>query len=221
MRITSLAVLAALAAGTHLYLGGSTSLFTQRAEAATTKEATVAPLKIGAAAPDFIANDVDGKPHSLKDYKGKIVVLEWMNPDCPFVKKHYLTHNMTKLQEYYTGKGVIWLSVNSSADGKEGHLTAQSGKDFEKDAGAHPTALLLDADGKLGHAYGAKTTPHMFIVDKDGKLAYQGAIDDTPTPDMNDVEDAKNYVKSALDAMLAGKKVETTSTASYGCSVKY
>ena len=172
-------------------------------------------------APNFTLTDSNGQNHSLSDYKGKFVVLEWFNPDCPFVKKHYNSGNMQNLQKEYTAKGVIWLSVNSSAPGKQGSYTPQGFNQFEKDKGASATTVLLDTDGKVGHLYGAQTTPHLFIIDPRGTLIYQGAIDDTPSADVADVKTAKNYVSAALDEAMSGKPVAINTTKSYGCSVKY
>jgi peroxiredoxin len=178
-------------------------------------------VETGGKAPNFTLSDSTGKTHSLSDYKGKIVVLEWTNPGCPFVKKHYNTNNMQMLQKTYTGKGVIWFSMASSAKGKEGYLTADEWNKRISDSVSSPTAVLLDESGSVGKKYGAKTTPHMFIINGEGKLVYQGAIDDKPTYEKDDVPLAKNYVKAALDEMLAGKPVTTATTESYGCSVKY
>jgi len=140
------------------------------------------------AAPNFTLTDSNGQKHSLSDYKGKFVVLEWFNPECPFVKKHYDSGNMPNLQKEYTSRGVVWLSINSSAPGKQGSYTPQGFNEYVKAKGASPTAVLIDADGKVGHLYGAKTTPHMFIIDPRGILIYQGAIDDTPGTDMADLK---------------------------------
>ena len=176
---------------------------------------------VGKAAPDFTLADTYGKERKLSDYKGKIVVLEWFNFGCPFVKKHYESSNMQKLQKEYTGKGVVWLSINSSAPGKEGNETNETlNKLFKEHKGA-PTAVLPDPDGKVGHLYGARSTPDMYVIDKKGVLVYAGAIDDKPTADQADIATAKNYVREALDAELGGKKIATASTKSYGCSVKY
>jgi peroxiredoxin len=175
----------------------------------------------GRPAPDFTLRDVDGKTVSLSDFKGKLVVLEWTNPDCPFVKKHYDTGNMQALQKTYTNKGVIWLSICSSAEGKQGFFSPEKWKDILKDQKSAATALLLDPDGKVGRLYVAKTTPHMYVIGADGILLYAGAIDDKPSTKKEDVADAKNFITLALDAALAGKPIETTATAPYGCSVKY
>lgn len=175
----------------------------------------------GKPAPDFKLDAVSGKPVSLSDYKGKIVVLEWLNHGCPFVKKHYGSGNMQALQKKYVAQGVVWLSVISSAEGKQGHVTAEEGKNEKASHGSMATDVLLDPKGTVGQMYGAKTTPHMFVIAKDGTLAYQGAIDDKADTDQESVKSAKNYVAAALDSLMAGKKVEMASTKSYGCSVKY
>jgi len=177
--------------------------------------------KVGSAAPSFSAPDTNGKTRSLSDFKGKYVVLEWFNPECPFVKKHYGGGNMQKLQKEFTDKGVVWLSVDSSAPGKEGSLTAEEGNKKMAEWKAHSTALLLDGDGKVGRTYGAKNTPHMFIINPEGKLIYEGAIDSKASPNPDDIPSSTNYVKAALDDSLAGKPVGTPTTRPYGCSVKY
>jgi len=174
----------------------------------------------GQAAPNFTLTDSNGQKHSLSDYKGKFVVLEWFNPDCPFVKKHY-SGNMQLLQKEYTSRGVIWLSINSSAPGKQGSYTPQGFNKFMTEKAASPTAVLLDTDGKVGHLYAAKTTPQMFVIDPQGVLIYQGAIDDIPSTNVEDMTKAKNYVREALDSAIYGKPVVVNTTKSYGCSVKY
>jgi len=173
------------------------------------------------AAPNFTLTDTNGQKHSLSDYKGKFVVLEWFNPDCPFVKKHYNSGNMPKLQKQYTSKGVVWLSVDSSAAGEEGSYPPQGLNKFMAGKGGSPTAVFADADGRVGHLYGAQTTPHMFVIDPKGTLIYQGAIDDTPSAGIEDLKTAKNYVSAALDAAMNNKPVAVSTTKSYGCSVKY
>jgi len=175
----------------------------------------------GQVAPDFTATDSNGQKHSLSDYKGKFVVLEWFNPSCPFVKKHYNSGNIPNLQKQYTSKGVVWLAIDSSAPGKEGNFPPQGLNAFMADKGGSPTAIFADTDGKLGHLYGAQTTPHIFIVDPKGILIYQGAIDDTPSADIEDIKTAQNYVSAALDAAMNGKPIVVSTTKSYGCSVKY
>ena len=176
---------------------------------------------VGTVAPDFSVADAAGKTRTLSEFKGKYVVLEWFNPDCPFVKKHYGGGNMQKLQEEATGKGVVWLSVDSSAAGMEGNLTADAANKIGASWKTHPTAVLLDADGKVGQAYGAKNTPHMFVVNPEGKIIYEGAIDSKATPNAADIASSTNYVKVALDESLAGKPVSNPNTRPYGCSVKY
>src|SRR5947209_4913348 len=176
---------------------------------------------VGTNAPDFSVTDSKGKTHSLSQYKGKFVVLEWFNPECPFVKKHYGSGNMQKLQEEFTGKGVVWLTIDSNAPGLEGNLTAEQANAKIAEWKAHSSALLLDPDGKAGRTYGAKNTPHMFVINPEGKIVYEGAIDSKPTPNPSDIASSTNYVKAALDESLAGKTVTTPSSRPYGCSVKY
>jgi len=181
----------------------------------------LAAAEIGKPAPAFDVKDINGREQTLAQYKGKIVVLEWNNPECPFVRKHYGSGNMQKLQHYALGKGVVWLSIDSGAPGKEGSMDAGQAKAEIAKAGAQETAYILDPQGTLGRLYGAKATPHMFVVDAKGNLAYEGAIDDKPTPDPDDIKTADNYVKDAIDALLAGKPVAVAQTRAYGCSVKY
>ncbi len=176
---------------------------------------------VGSSAPDFSAKDSKGDTQSLAKYKGKFVVLEWFNPECPFVKKHYGSGNMQNLQKEYTGKGVVWLSVDSSAPGAEGNLSPEQAEKVISSWSGHQTALLLDPDGKVGRAYGAKNTPHMFIINPEGKVVYEGAIDSKRTPNPADIPSSTNYVKVALDEAMAGKPVSTANTKPYGCSVKY
>jgi peroxiredoxin len=185
--------------------------------------AALASVQIGAVAPDFTATDaLSGKPVTLSKLRGKPVVLEWNNPNCPFVKKFYSVGAMQQLQENATKKGVIWISVNSSAEGKDGFLrTDKEAKEFVGNRNAHPTYYLRDPSGAIGKSYGAKTTPHMFVIDKDGNLAYMGAPDDTPTADPADIATAKNYVTRALKALTAGTTVAVTTTQPYGCFIKY
>ncbi|MDB5048272.1 MAG: Peroxiredoxin [Fibrobacteres bacterium] len=198
------------------FLSASVFAATQSPEAA----AVVAP-RPGATAPDFTLPDAAGKTHSLSQYRGKWVVLEWVNYDCPFVKKHYGSGNMQKLQKASRDKGAVWLSINSSAPGKQGHFEGQELAKRMADVKAQPDAYLLDPDGKVGLSYKAKTTPTMFVINPDGKVVYAGAIDDKPSTDQEDIPKATNYVQAALDAGLAGKPVATASTKSYGCGVKY
>ncbi len=172
-------------------------------------------------APAFSLQDSNGNAQSLDSFKGKFVVLEWFNPECPFVRKHYGTGNMQALQREMTSKGVVWLSIDSSAAGKQGHLTPEQAHVFQQEENNAATAILLDSDGAVGRLYGAKTTPHMFIINPAGVLIYAGAIDDKPTADPDDVKTAVNYVRQALNEALASKPVSVAQTKSYGCSVKY
>lgn len=189
--------------------------------AAACSPAVTAQAVVGQAAPTFSVADTQGKTQALEQYKGRWVVLEWTNHECPFVKKHYGSENMQRLQKAYTAKGVAWLTVISSAPGKQGHLTPAQADQLTKERGAAPSAVLLDPEGKMGRAYGAKTTPHMFVIDPAGKLVYAGAIDDTPSTDAADIPKSRNYVSAALDAALAGKPVAVATSTPYGCSVKY
>jgi len=183
--------------------------------------AAMAEPKIGEQAPEFVGVDSDGKTRSLTDFAGQIVVLEWTNHDCPFVRKHYGTGNMQALQKQAAADGIAWLSVISSAPGKQGHVSPEQANSIAKDQGASPTAILLDPEGKIGRAYDAKTTPHMYVIDSDGKLLYMGGIDDRPTSNWDDVKGAKNYVVAALDDVASGRQVKTPTSRPYGCSVKY
>jgi peroxiredoxin len=176
---------------------------------------------VGSTAPDFSLTDAKGKTHSLSQYKGKYVVLEWFNPECPFVKKHYGSGNMQKLQEEYTGKGITWLTIDSNAPGSEGNLTADAASKVMTGWKTRQTALLLDPEGKAGRAYGAKNTPNMVVINPEGKIVYEGAIDRKATPNPADIPGSTNYVKVALDESLAGKPITTSTTKPYGCSVKY
>jgi len=178
-------------------------------------------VRVGEPAPTFTATDSSGNTQRLSDYKGKFVVLEWHNQGCPYTKKHYESGNMQRLQKEWTGKGVVWFTVISSAPGKQGYVTAAQENEYAKRMNASPTAVLMDPQGALGHLYGAKTTPHMYIIDPSGNLIYNGAIDDHPTADQSDIGGSKNYVSTALGEALAGKSVTTASTTPYGCSVKY
>jgi peroxiredoxin len=181
----------------------------------------VAAPKIGEPAPDFTGIDTNGKTHALKDLRGKTVILEWTNDGCPYVKKHYGSGNMQSLQKEETAKGIVWLTIASSAPGEQGNLTPAEHNALMKERGAAPSAIIIDEDGTIGHAYGARTTPDMVIITPDGKLAYMGAIDDKPTTDKADIATAHNYVRSALEQIAAGKAVDPAVTRSYGCSVKY
>ena len=176
---------------------------------------------VGTNAPDFSLTDSKGKTQSVSQYKGKFVVLEWFNPECPFVKKHYGSGNMQKLQEEFTAKGVVWLSIDSSAPGLEGHLTADQANAKITEWKTKQTAFVLDPDGKAGQAYGAKNTPHMFVISPEGKIVYEGAIDSKASANPSDIPNATNYVKVALEESLAGKTVSNANTKPYGCSVNY
>ena len=179
------------------------------------------PPPVGTTAPDFSLTDAKGETHSPSQYKGKYVVLEWFNPECPFVKKHYGSGNMQKLQEEYTSKGVVWLTIDSNAPGSEGNLSADAAGKVVTGWKTRQTALLLDPEGKAGRAYGAKNTPTMVVINPEGKIVYEGAIDSKATPNPADIPNSTNYVKVALDESLAGKPVTTSTTKPYGCSVKY
>ena len=176
---------------------------------------------VGQPAPNFRLADANGKPVSLSDFKGRIVVLEWNNPGCPFVKKHYGSGNMQKTQAAAARDGAVWLTINSGAPGKQGYMNGAEAKAFVARSGAHPAAYLLDPRGVVGHAYQAKTTPHMFIVNKAGTLVYAGGIDDKPTADAADIKTARNHVLAALAELKAGKAVSVPTSRAYGCSVKY
>ena len=178
-------------------------------------------LEVGKPAPLFAAADSNGKRHALADYRGKVVVLEWTNHDCPYTVKHYVSNNMQGLQREAATNGIAWLTVVSSAPGTQGHVTPQQANALTKDRRAAPSAVLLDPDGVVGRAYGARTTPHMYVIDRDGKLAYMGAIDSLPTANPADVGRAQNYVRLALADVAAGKPVATPVTRPYGCTVKY
>jgi len=194
---------------------------TGSAQEAATSATPTATAEIAKPAPDFSLAGTDGKTHALSSFKGKYVVLEWTNFDCPFVRKHYDSGNMQKLQETYTGKGVVWLRICSSADGKQGHYAAKDVDEQVEKEKSRQTAYLVDADGAVGRSYGAKTTPHMFVVDPEGALIYAGAIDDKPSTKAEDIKTATNYVAAALDAAMSGKPVEVKTSTPYGCSVKY
>ncbi len=181
--------------------------------------ATAWAVEPGDAAPAFTVKNVKGEEVSLAKQKGKVVVLEWVNYDCPFVKKHYGSGNMQKLQAKYTGKDVVWITVSSASDGE---LSEAKGlADRSKEAGNKASQIVLDTDGKVGKAYGAKTTPHMFVIDKEGKVAYNGAIDSVKSTEVADIEKADSYVSLAIDSVLAGKTVDKAKTEPYGCGVKY
>jgi peroxiredoxin len=176
---------------------------------------------VGQPAPNFTLTGADDKPHSLSDYKGKFVVLEWTNPNCPFVHKFYDSGTMQALQKQETAKGVVWLRINSAAPGKADYQDPTTLAAYEKENHVAATESLIDPDGQVGHLYGARTTPHMFVIDAKGTLIYAGGIDNKPSPDPADIPTATNYVTAALDEAMAGKPVTTPTSRPYGCSVKY
>jgi peroxiredoxin len=177
--------------------------------------------KTGEAAPEFAATASNGKMVRLADYRGKYVVLEWHNNGCPYVGKHYKSGNMQRLQKEWTSRGVVWLTILSSAPGQQGYMTANEENDYLAKEKASPTAALLDPTGQIGHLYDAKTSPQMVVINPQGLVIYDGAIDDKPTTDLEDVPTATNYVNLALEQAIAGKQVQTPTTRPYGCSVKY
>jgi peroxiredoxin len=178
-----------------------------------------AAVETGEPAPGFTLTDTEGNEHSLSDFEGQYVVLEWLNHQCPFVVRHYESGNMQALQEKYTDQGVVWLSIVSSAPGKQGYFPPEKANQLTEEKSADPTAVLIDSSGTVGKAYGARTTPHMYVIDPEGVLVYQGAIDDQPRG--RNPSEATNYVVEALEASMDGEEVEVASTRPYGCSVKY
>jgi peroxiredoxin len=180
-----------------------------------------ATVETGSPAPEFSLTDSTGKTHSLSDFKGSYVVLEWTNHQCPFVVKHYKEGHMQALQEKMTGKGVVWLQINSGAEGKQGHVTPEQAEALRESKGFKSTAYLLDSEGKVGRKYDARTTPHMYLIDPEGTLIYQGAIDSIKSTNPADVEKATNYVKAAYKSHKNGEPVDQPETVAYGCSVKY
>jgi peroxiredoxin len=177
--------------------------------------------RVGAPAPEFTATDSRGQTETLAQYRGKYVVLEWHNQGCPYTRKHYVSGNMQALQKEWTAKGVVWFTVISSSPGQQGYVTPSQENAYLAQMHAVPTAVLMDSASKLGRLYNAKTTPQMIVIDPSGKVIYDGAIDDRPTPDPEDIRGARNYVSDALTEAMAGKPVETAFTRPYGCSVKY
>lgn len=177
-----------------------------------------AGVESGKPAPDFTVTDIAGKIHRLSDYRGKVVILEWLNPGCPFVVRHYRSGNMQSTQKAAAADGAVWLQVNS---GSIGDLDAAKSVEWQTKQGVTATAYIRDESGKLGRLFGARTTPHLFVIGKDGTLAYQGAIDDQPNASVTNTLSAHNYVKAALTALREGKLVEKTSSQPYGCGVKY
>ena len=184
------------------------------------RAAHAATAVVGQNAPDFSALDAAGKSYKLSDFKGKLVVLEWTNPACPFVRKHY-SGNMQSLQKEFTGKGVVWLAVNSTETGSYEYLAPQKLAGWMSDKRATPSATLMDEAGNIGQLYGAKTTPHMYIINAQGQLVYAGAIDSIASARVDDIKQATNYVRQGLDEALAGKPISVASSRAYGCAVKY
>lgn len=182
---------------------------------------TAFALKPGDRAPGFRGTDSNGRTQALSQYRGKYVVLEWTNHDCPYTMKHYQSGHMESLQKQWTARGVVWLSVISSAPGQQGYMTPVQENSYLRTMHAGPTAVILDPTGTIGRLYDAKTTPGMYVIAPDGKLLYEGAIDDRPSPDPDSLQGAHDYVSAALEEAIAGKPVTTPATRSYGCSVKY
>ena len=189
--------------------------------AATQPDVRSASPDVGGPAPDFTLTGTDGKTYTLSDLEGKYVVLEWLNFGCPYVKMHYETDTIPQLQETYTGKDVVWLSVVSSAPGKQGHHPPEEMNAINAELGGSQTAILLDPTGEVGQAYGAQTTPHMYVISPEGTLLYKGGIDDMPNTNAADRESATNYVAAALEAAMNGEEIEVEAAPPYGCSVKY
>jgi peroxiredoxin len=204
-----MAVIALLTAG----------IFTACADEATGSAGPA--LEIGKAAPGFSVADTNGKTHTLDQYRGKWVVLEWLNHDCPYVRKHYGGGAMQALQKKYAGQGVVWLSVVSSAPGKQGHFSNERANELTMEKKAAPHAVLVDSAGTVGRAYGARTTPHMFVINPQGNVVYMGGIDDKPTTKAADLKTARPHVDIALQEALAGNPVSVATSQPYGCSVKY
>lgn len=177
--------------------------------------------KIDETAPDFTLPDINGMDVVLSGYSGKIIVLEWINFDCPYVRKHYESKNIPQMQEKYTKQGVVWMSICSSAPGKQGYFATGEIRKRIQQYNAKMTFYLIDSEGTVGKKYGAKTTPHFFIIDKNGKLVYAGAVDDKASTDIEDIKTARNYIVEVLDGLLSGKNPPVKVTKPYGCSVKY
>jgi peroxiredoxin len=189
--------------------------------AAFVATSALAAPQVGQPAPNFKLNDASGRIVSLSDYRGKTVVLEWNNPGCPFVKKHYDSGNMQRTQAAAARDGAVWLTINSGAAGKQGHMNGAEARSFVSAQKAQPAAYLLDPKGVVGKGYDAKTTPHIFVIDPRGTLVYAGGIDDKPTADKADIAGARNHVLAALGELKAGKPVSVSTSRPYGCSVKY
>lgn len=180
-----------------------------------------ATVSTGSAAPDFTLTATDGATHSLSDFKGKYVVLEWTNHHCPFVVKHYDSGNMQSLQDEFTEDGVVWLQIVSSAEGKQGYVTPEEGQSLRESKEMNSTAMLMDASGKVGRMYDARTTPHMYLIDPEGKLIYQGAIDSIKSTRISDIEKATNYLEAAYKSAKAEASISDPTTVAYGCGIKY
>ena len=187
---------------------------------AFTLAAHAAPA-VGQSAPDFTLNDASGKPVKLSDFRGKHVVLEWTNPGCPYVRKHYDSGNMPATQKEAAAKGVVWLSINSTEKSSDEYMEPAKLVAWQQERKAQPSAVLIDEEGAAGKAYGARTTPHMYIVDPQGRLIYAGGIDSIPSSDPGDIKKAVNYVRQGLNEALAGKPISVAATRPYGCSIKY
>ena len=200
------------AAALTLAAGAGFAIFNQNAEAA---------VETGATAPDFSVVDASGQTRTLSEFAGRTLVLEWTNNGCPYVRKHYDSQNMQGLQRDAAANGVAWLSVISSAPGEQGYFEGPAALAHAREVGAQPSAILLDPTGAMGHAYGARNTPHMFIINGEGRLVYQGAIDDRPSARPETLEGARNYISAALADIAAGRAVQVAQTTPYGCSVKY
>jgi len=188
---------------------------------ASTAMSSALAVDVQQPAPDFTATGANGQPIQLSAYKGKVVVLEWTNHDCPFVKKHYESGNIPKLQKEAAAQGVVWLQVISSAPGQQGHVNAATAKQVNEYRDAKPAGTVLDESGAVGKLYGARTTPHIFVIDQQGKLAYKGGIDSIPSNRPEDIAQAEPYARNAIQAVLKGQQVAKASTQPYGCSVKY
>ena len=201
--------------------GRAAALAAGLAAAVTLSPAVQAAPAIGVPAPEFSGRTTSGETISLSGLRGKTVILEWTNHECPYVGKHYGTGNMQSLQKESTGDGVVWLSIISSAPGRQGYVEADEADRLTEERDAAPTHVILDPEGSIGKLYGARTTPHMYVIDVDGMLRYMGGIDDRPTARHSDVAGAKNFVRAALTDMRAGREVSTPIARAYGCSVKY
>ncbi len=205
-----------------LFLASCASSENSKVQASAADEANAPTIAtVGLVAPDFTLIDQNGTQHSLSDFEGSPVVLEWFNHGCPFVKKFYSQGDMPAMQARFTDQEVVWLSICSSAEGQQGYFMPEEATNVVEQHDMSSTALLRDADGSVGRLYGAKTTPHMFVIDATGVLVYDGAIDSVNSTDPADIADATNHVAETLDALLAGETIEPRKTQSYGCSVKY